>query len=90
MNDALASLAVAIIGLIALGFVGLEVLFQISCVTLLLQTRRARGLPCSAWALVITFVPVVGGMAYLSYGRHGADGIKTLPRAAAQALRPQG
>lgn len=88
MNDAWASLAVVIIGAIALGFVSLELLFQISCVTLLFQSGRPRFLPYSAWAFVITFVPVLGGMAYLSLGRHGPAGLRTLPRAAAQALRP--
>jgi len=88
MNDAWASLAVVIIGAIALGFVGLELLFQVSCLGLLFQTRRARGMPYGAWAFVITFVPVLGGIAYLSYGRHGPAGLKTFSRAAAQALRP--
>lgn len=72
MNDAFASLAVVIIGLIAVGFAGLEVLFQISCVTLLLQSGRARGLPSSAWAVIIIVLPVLGGLLYLSFGRHNS------------------
>jgi Phospholipase_D-nuclease N-terminal len=53
-------------------------------------SRRPCGLPYSAWAFIITFVPVLGGLAYLSVGRHGPARLRTLPRTAAQALRPQG
>jgi len=76
MNDAFASLAVVIIGLIALGFAGLEVLFQISVVSLLLQSGRARGLPVAAWAVIIIVLPVVGGLLYVSFGRHNTTEIR--------------
>jgi hypothetical protein len=76
MNDAWASLAVVIIGGIALTFVGLELMFQISCVSLLLQTGRSRGLPPSVWAFVIIFAPVLGGILYLSLGSYGMAGLR--------------
>jgi hypothetical protein len=76
MNDAWASLAVVIIGGIALTFVGLEVFFQISCVTLLFQTGRSRGLPASVWAFIIVFVPVLGGILYLTLGSYGMAGLR--------------
>jgi hypothetical protein len=76
MNDAWASLAVVIIGGIAVSFVGMEVLFQISCASLLYQTGRSRYLPPSVWAFIIIFIPVVGGMLYLTFGSYGIAGLR--------------
>jgi hypothetical protein len=79
MNDALASLAVVIIGAIALNLVFLEILFQVSCLGLLFQAGRTSGLSYGAWALIIGFLPVVGGMLYLSLGSYDAAGTRRGP-----------